>query len=257
MVVRRDSGLHRWASWLQEDLASRPYAWLKPDSVRPSPPPSPFLVVKNDVAKTSQILVDPHLIDAEFLKAWMPFFCRSGHPVVTVDQFLAFVDPFFPKDAMIVFHRITGQDLLEVARAKRSTAGGLDGSEIKALLLAWCSGLAILLSTVELTGDWPQALQDAYIAMIPNADGDFTPLGQRPLSVLPEVYVFSLGIGLSSVEAWFSSALDIVISCMSWLLMSSSPLTLLIGLFWIVPWCAWVSLPGSGKSTSPTTVRFG
>ena len=36
-------------------------------------------------------LVEPHLIDAEFRKAWMPFFCRSGHPVVTTDQLLAFV----------------------------------------------------------------------------------------------------------------------------------------------------------------------
>ena len=55
--------------------------------------PSPFLVVRDEVVKTSQILVVPHLVDAEFCKAWMPFFCRSGHPVVTVEQFLQFVDP--------------------------------------------------------------------------------------------------------------------------------------------------------------------
>ena len=84
---------------------------------------------------------------------------------------------------------------------------------------------------VESTGTWPQGLLDAYIAMIPKADGDSTPLGQRSLSVLPVVYrlwaslqlghlrewvegwlrksVYSLGNGLSSVEAWFSTALDI------------------------------------------------
>ena len=67
--------------------------------------------------------------------------------------------------------------------------------------------------------------------MIPEDDGDSTPLGQRPLGVLPVVYrlwaslrlghlrewvegwlpqsVFSLGNGSSSVEAWFSTALDI------------------------------------------------
>ena len=67
--------------------------------------------------------------------------------------------------------------------------------------------------------------------MIPKADGDSTHLGQRPLSVLPVIYrlwaslrlghlrdwvegwlpesVFSLGKGLSSVEAWFATALDI------------------------------------------------
>ena len=65
-----------------------------------------------------------------------------------------------------------------------------------------------------------------FFAMIPKADGDSTPLGQRPLSVLPVVYrlwaslrlghqgwlpksVYSLGNGLSSVEAWSSTALDI------------------------------------------------
>ena len=42
---------------------------------------------------------------------------------------------------------ITGLDLQEVARPKKSTAGGLDGwawNEIKALPLPWFSGLAIL-----------------------------------------------------------------------------------------------------------------
>ena len=72
--MHRDSVLHRWASCLREDLASGPYVRLRPDFV----PPSPFLVVKDDVAKTSQVLVEPHLIEAQFRKAWMPFFCRSG-----------------------------------------------------------------------------------------------------------------------------------------------------------------------------------
>ena len=72
---------------------------------------------------------------------------------------------------------------------------------------------------------------DAYIAMIPKTDGDAALLGQRPLGVLPVVYrtrasarmsqldgwfkswvpdsVFSAGAGRSSVEAWYSSSLDI------------------------------------------------
>ena len=85
--------------------------------------------------------------------------------------------------------RITGRDLQEVVRAKKSTAGGLDGAwnEIEALPPPWFSGLAILLQLVETTGVWPQGLLDAYIAMIPKADGDSTPLGQQPLSVLPVV----------------------------------------------------------------------
>ena len=67
--------------------------------------------------------------------------------------------------------------------------------------------------------------------MISKTDGDATPLGQRPLSVLPVVYriwastrmvqlqswfkswvpdsVFSARGGRGSVEAWYASALDI------------------------------------------------
>ena len=66
--------------------------------------------------------------------------------------------------------RITGRDLQEVARAKKSTASGLDGwawNETQALPLPWFSGLAILLELVGSTGIWPQGLLDAYIAMIP------------------------------------------------------------------------------------------
>ena len=95
--------------------------------------------------------------------------------------------------------------------------------------------------------------------MIPKTDGDATPLGQRPLSVLPVVYrigassrmgqledwfrswlpesVFSAGGGRGSVEAWYTSSLDIAevvasaadSDVISLLRMLSSPLILLTG----------------------------
>ena len=153
VISRRDEGIRRWNRWLREDLSSRPYAWLRPDFV----PPSLFLVVKDP----PRIIVEPHLIDAGFRKAWMPHFCRSGHPPVSAEQFLDFIGHFLPQENLLDLPRITGRDLQEVARAKRSTAGGLDGwacNEVKALLLPWFSGLAILLELVESTGTWPQGL---------------------------------------------------------------------------------------------------
>ena len=54
--------------------------------------------------------------------------------------------------------------------------------------MPWFSGLALLLELVETTGVWPHGLFDAYFGMIPKAGGDSTPLGQRPLGVLPVVY---------------------------------------------------------------------
>ena len=151
VVSRRDIGIRKWTMWLREDFSSRPYACLRPDFV----PPSPLLVVKDPQTKSSRILVEPHLIDAEFRKAWMPFFCRSGHPLVTVAQFLDFVGHLLPQEPYLDLPRITGRDLQEVARAKKSIAGGLDGwarNEIKALPLPWFSGLAILLELVETSG---------------------------------------------------------------------------------------------------------
>ena len=111
-------------------------------------------------------VVEPHLSDAEFRKAWMPYFCRSGHPEVSSDRFLDFIGHFLPQHDFLDLPQITGRDLQDVARAKKATAGGLDGwawNEIKALPLPWFSGLAILLSLVESTGTWPQGLLDAYI----------------------------------------------------------------------------------------------
>ena len=146
-----------WASWTREDSGARPYTWLRPEFI----PPSPYLVLEDPVAQTSRILVEPHLFDAEFLLAWIPLFCSTGHPVVTVDQFLSFVDPFLPQEAELDLPRISGQDLLDTARAENCTAGGLDGwawKEVKALPLPCCSGLAILLNVVESTGVRPQGL---------------------------------------------------------------------------------------------------
>ena len=109
--------------------------WLRPDFV----PPPPFLVVQDDHSRSSRIIVEPHLVDAEFREAWMPYFCRSGHPEVSAEQFLDFICHFLSQENHLDLPRITGRDLQEVARAKKATAGGLDGwawNEVQALLPA-------------------------------------------------------------------------------------------------------------------------
>ena len=66
--------------------------------------------------------------------------------------------------------RLTGQVLADVVQREGATAGSLDGwgwRELKVLPVR-------ILTKVEEVGVWP--------------DGDATPLGQRPLSVLPVVY---------------------------------------------------------------------
>ena len=97
--------------------------------------------------------------------------------------------------------------------------------------VAWFDRLASIFTLVQEEGGWPDGLLDAYIAMIPKVDGGFYPPWQRPLCVLPIAYrlwasvrlvhlkewfqswvpasVFSAGGGRSSVEAWYSTALDL------------------------------------------------
>ena len=80
----------------------------------------PFFVVKDPQTQSSRILVESHFIDAEFHKAWMLFFCRSGHLVVTTDRFLEFVGHLLPQEPQLDLPRIAGRHLQEVAKAKKS-----------------------------------------------------------------------------------------------------------------------------------------
>ena len=138
----------------------------------------------------------------------MPYFRREGHPVVTVQAFLDFVGDHLPQEPLLELPILTGEELYEAAMAKKSTAAGLDRwawNEIKALSLSWFVGLALVLRQVEAAGQWPQGLLDAYIAMIPKAEGDSTPLGQRPLCVLPLVYRLWASVRLAHLKEWFYS----------------------------------------------------
>ena len=110
----------------------------------------------------------------------------------------------------------------------------IDGiaESFKALPVSWLDRLAAILTLVEESGAWLGDLLDAYMIVIPKAEGNRTPLGQRPLSVLPIVYrlwanvrlthlqdwcdswlpdsLFSAGEGRSSIDAWYSTSLDSV-----------------------------------------------
>ena len=231
VVHRRDAALRGWRNWIREDPLVHPYRWLRPDLV----PPAPFLQCDPGLTPDgSGVLSDPNQIDAEFRKAWLPYFCRSGQRETSLDEFSFEVDGWLPILPEIHLPRLTGQMLADVVHRKSISAGGLDGwgwRELKVLLVSWFDELARILTKVEDLGVWPDGLLDAYIAMIPKTDGDATPLGQRPLTVLPVVYriwaatrmsqldgwfkswvpdtVFSAGGGRGSVEAWLTSALDI------------------------------------------------
>ena len=113
--------------------------------------------------------------------------------------------------------QLTCKMLAGVVRRKRATAGSLDGwvwTELKVSLVAWFDELARILAKVEEIGVWPDGLRDAYIVVIPKTDGDATPLGQRPLSVLPVVYCIRASARVVQLEGWFRSWVpDSVLQC--------------------------------------------
>ena len=89
--------------------------------------------------------------------------------------------------------------------------------EFKALPVSWFDGLARIFCKVEDAGIWPEGLLDAYIAMIPKTNGDATPLGQRPLSVLPIAYRVWASVKMLQLEDWFRSWVpDSCLLCWGW-----------------------------------------
>ena len=221
----------RLRNWIREDPVVHPKKWLPTALVHPAP----FLQCKPLLSLGgSGVLADPARIDEQFRKAWLPYFCRSGQRDTSLEEFNREVDGWLPLLPEVNLLRLTGQVLADAVRRKGATAGSLDGwgwRELKVLPVPWFDELARILTKVEDVGVWLDGLLDAYIVMIPKTDGDATPLGQRPLGVLPVVYriwasarmgqledwfkswvpdsVFSAGGGRGSVEAWYTSALDI------------------------------------------------
>ena len=188
VVHHRDEAIRGWRNWIREDPSVHPYRWLRPDLV----PPAPFLQCEPCLTPGgSGVLSDPARIDEEFRKAWLPYFCRSGQRETSLDEFSFEVEGWLPLLPEVHLPPLTGQMLADVVQRKGVTAGSLDGwgwRELKVLPLSWYDELARILTKVEDVGVWPDGLLDAYIAMIPKTDGDATPLGHRPLSVLPIVY---------------------------------------------------------------------
>ena len=146
----------------------------------------------------SGILAHPAGIDAEFRKAWLPYFCRSGQRETSFDEFNGESVGWLPHLDEFFLPASTGDMLFEVVKRKGASAGSLDGwgwRELKVLPVAWFDGLARILIRVEGLGVWPDGLLDAYITMFAKVDGDATPLGQRPLTVLPLFIVSGLLLG--------------------------------------------------------------
>ena len=126
-----------------------PYRWLRPDLV----PPAPFLQCEPHLTLgSSDVLPNPARIDAEFRKAWLPYFCRSGQREASLEEFGFEVDGWLPLLPEVHLRRFTGQMLADVVHRKSVSAGGLDGwgwRELKVSPVSWFDELARMLTKVE------------------------------------------------------------------------------------------------------------
>ena len=67
------------------------------------------------------------------------------------------VTPQAFQEAFLEMPTLTVEELHDVAMARKSTAGGMDGwawNEVKALSLSWFAGLALVLRQIESAGKW-------------------------------------------------------------------------------------------------------
>ena len=177
LVHRRDDAVRGWRNWVREDPLIHPCKWLRPDLVHPTPS---LQCQPHLTPDSSGVLADPHRIDEELRKSWLPYFCRSGQREASLEEFDREVEGWLPLLPEVSLPRLTGR-------------------------VSWYDGHARILSLVEDTGIWPDGLLDAYITMIPKTDGDATSLGQRPLSVLPIVYRFWASACMGQLDGWFQS----------------------------------------------------
>ena len=88
-----------------------------------------------------------------------------------------------------------------IKKLREGSACGLRGLPIlvwKCLPDEFLKGLADLLNLIEETGEWPDELLHAYVAMIPKASGGSRPQDQRPITVLDVAYrIWAKGTVLS------------------------------------------------------------
>ena len=122
----------------------------------------------------------------------MPLFCRSGHPVVTPDQFLVLLVIFCLRSLIWIFLglRVVTCRRWFVLKNLLLVVVWMGGHGMK-LRLFRCPGSLVWLffwNWLRPPGSGHSVSWMPFFAMIPKADGDSTPLGQRPLIVLPVVY---------------------------------------------------------------------
>ena len=72
----------------------------------------------------------------------------------------------------------------------------------------WWERVADIFNQIENQGNWPEALAQAVIPLIPKPGGDATPQNLRPITVLPVLYRAWAGERYDQLEKWVTTWAD-------------------------------------------------
>ena len=124
-IHRGDFAIRVWRSWVLEDPLVHPHMWLRPDLVLLAP----FLNCSpENTIDGFGVLVEPHAIDEQFSKAWMPFFCRGDKEIADLDTCRAVAEGLTPLMVEVQTPPLS-RDMLydDVQKKKQSGRLGLEG----------------------------------------------------------------------------------------------------------------------------------
>eukprot|EP00666_Eupelagonemidae_sp_cell4sb_P018026 gene18026-biopygen9074 len=138
--------------------------------------------------------------------AWSPIFrLYADSPEPAWEPFAERFGRYVERFEMPDLAPLTGAALREtLAKMSSRQAGGMDGwrvRELKALPEPLLDLLAGVLNLVEATGEWPAAIEQALISLIPKGEGG-EPLCMRPISVMSVVYRLWAATRMRDVREW-------------------------------------------------------
>eukprot|EP00662_Eupelagonemidae_sp_cell21_P058248 gene58248-biopygen37513 len=146
-------------------------------------------------------------IDALLRGAWMPIFQRysTEKPEPAWAPFKERYRRYIPSHPLRL-ERLTADDLRRALnRMNACSAGGLDGwrpAELKRLPKPLLELLATMLNSFEETGEWPDALLEAFITLIPKDNANGGPLDLRPITVTSALYRLWAATRVRQILEW-------------------------------------------------------
>ena len=177
--------IRAWKDRMQSSIRMS-YKWVRGQrKVEPTPM----------TLKDQTVTVDRNRQLDAILEEWKPIFHKYKQQKEDVSSFMANFGPYMKVGSMTL-NPLQGGDLVAAALSTKPSASSLDRWRPESLksLAQWFPDLfhdlAIILNFVELSGQWPLAILEGYVALVPKDETlvNPSPTEYRPISVLSGVY---------------------------------------------------------------------